>query len=251
MRLIGRVLLLLVVVGAGWAQAQSAPEFPALTGRVVDQADILSPQAEANLTRVLAEHEQATTNQVVVVTLPNLQGYEIADYGYQLGRHWGIGQKGKDNGVLLIVALEERKMRIEVGYGLEGQLTDAASSLIINRVMVPMFQQGQLEQGVIAGVGAILTVLQAEPGTLQAATPAERDRSEPVGVPFLITFLFFVILMFLNVGRGRRIRRYRRGVYVGGLGGFGGRGFRGGGFGGGGFGGGGGGFGGGGASGGW
>ena len=105
MRLIGRVLLLLVVVGAGWAQAQSAPEFPALTGRVVDQADILSPQAEANLTRVLAEHEQATTNQVVVVTLPNLQGYEIADYGYQLGRHWGIGQKGKDNGVLLIVAL--------------------------------------------------------------------------------------------------------------------------------------------------
>ena len=238
-------MLLLLMVGAGWAQAQSAPEFPALTGRVVDQANILSPQAEANLTRVLADHEQATTNQVVVVTLPNLQGYEIADYGYQLGRHWGIGQKGKDNGVLLLVALEERKMRIEVGYGLEGELTDAASSLIINRVMAPMFQQGQLEQGIIAGVGAILTVLQAEPGSLTAAA-TERDRSEPVALPFLVTFLFFVILMFVNVGRGRRVRRYRRGIYVGGLGGFGG-----GGFGGGGFGGGGGGFGGGGASGGW
>jgi uncharacterized protein len=113
--------------------AVAALQFPMLTGRVVDETGILSPSFEAEITTQLAAHEQATTNQLVVVTLKSLQGYGIADYANQLFRQWGIGQKDKNNGVLLVVAPDERKMRIVVGYGLEGVLTDAISRDIIER----------------------------------------------------------------------------------------------------------------------
>src|SRR5699024_5869787 len=102
-------LVLVLLQGAAWGQ--TAPDFPELTGRVVDQADMLPAEDESALSRMLAAHEEATTNQVVVVTLPDLQGYSIEDFGYQLGRHWGIGQEGKDNGALLIVAESERAIR--------------------------------------------------------------------------------------------------------------------------------------------
>ncbi len=125
----------------------------------MDEAGILSPQFESEISAQLAAHEQATANQLVVVTLTSLHGYDIADYGYQLGRHWGIGQKGKNNGALLIVAPTERKMRIEVGYGLEGTLTDAVSRDIIERVIKPQFKQQRYEQGIRAGVSALLTAL--------------------------------------------------------------------------------------------
>jgi len=105
----------------------AAPTFPTLTGRVVDDANLLSPEDEQTLTQELKDLEDKSSDQLVVVTLPSLQGYEIEDYGYQLGRHWGIGTKELDNGVLLIVAPNERKVRIEVGYGLEPILTDALS----------------------------------------------------------------------------------------------------------------------------
>lgn len=139
---------------------QAAPEFPPLTGRVVDNAGLLSQQTERQLTQMLAQHEQATSNQVVVVTLASLQGYEIADFGYQLGREWGIGQKGRDNGVLLIVAPSERRVRIEVGYGLEGSLTDAMSKNIIETEITPRFKQGDMEGGVVAGTRAILGTIE-------------------------------------------------------------------------------------------
>lgn len=142
--------------------ALAAPQFPALTGRVVDEAGILSPQFESEISAQLAAHEQATTNQVVIVTLKSLDGYEVSDYANRLFRHWGIGQKDKNNGVLLIVAPTERKMRIEVGYGLEGVLTDAISRDIIERVIKPPFQQGNYEQGLRAGATAILAALAGE-----------------------------------------------------------------------------------------
>src|SRR5581483_7681392 len=107
--------------------ALAAPQFPALTGRVVDGANILSDATKSDLTEKLAALESKTSRQLVVVTLPSLQGYDIADFGYQLGRAWGIGQKGLNNGVLLIVAPTEHKVRIEVGYNLEPILTDALS----------------------------------------------------------------------------------------------------------------------------
>src|SRR5262245_42554492 len=123
-------LLLSLVAFAAYALT-----FPELTGRVVDDAGILDPATKAALERKLAEIE--TTGQLVVVTLKSLQGTSIEDYGYQLGRHWQIGQKEKNTGALLIVAPNERKVRIEVGYGFEGTLSDAVSKLIIENSIVP------------------------------------------------------------------------------------------------------------------
>lgn len=168
--------------------AQAALQFPVLTGRVVDEAGILSPAARAELDAQLAAHEKATSNQVVVVTLKSLQGDDIADYGYQLGRHWGIGQKGKNNGVLLIVAPNERKLRIEVGYGLEGVLTDAESRVIIESVIKPYFKQGNYDQGVRAGVSAILAALGGE---LQAPPPPTAA-SDGQGMYGLLIMALFV-----------------------------------------------------------
>src|SRR4051812_17027387 len=111
--------------------ALAAPHFPALSGRVVDEAGILSPAAEAEINQKLEQVEATTHHQFVVATVKDLQGYDIEDYGYQLGRAWKIGDEKRDDGALLVVAPSARKVRIEVGYGLEPVLTDALSSLII------------------------------------------------------------------------------------------------------------------------
>ena len=153
-------------------RAAAAPTFPALTGRVVDDAHVLSTQTQADLTAKLAALEQKNGDQLVVVTLPSLQGDEIEDYGYQLGRAWGIGQKGKDNGVLFIVAPNEKKVRIEVGYGLEGVMTDALSSVILQRTVLPKFRDGDVEGGVVAGTNAIVSQLGLDPAQAQANAQA-------------------------------------------------------------------------------
>lgn len=175
------------------AAVLAAPPFPALTGRVVDEAGILSPQAEAEINAQLSAHEQSTSNQVVVVTLKSLQGYDIADYANRLFRHWGIGQKGRNNGVLLIIAPNERKMRIEVGYGLEGALTDAESFSIIEREIKPPFRQGNYEQGIRAGVAAILAAINGE---YQATPPitASGDKNSVLGPLVMGLFIFQWIL---------------------------------------------------------
>jgi uncharacterized protein len=195
---------LAVTLAVASTAALAAPRFPPLTGRVVDTAGILSPQAETELSAQLAAHEQATTNQVVVVTLTSLDGYDIADYGYQLGRHWGIGQKGKNNGVLLIIAPNERKLRIEVGYGLEGALTDAVSRDIIERVIKPQFRQQHYDQGVRAGVAAILAALGGEYHPAPPpATARTRDDSTPVG-GVLFGILAFLFMLTKALPRGAR-----------------------------------------------
>lgn len=172
----------------------AAPDFPALQGeRVVDEAGIVSAQTKAEISALLAAHEKASGNQVVVVTLKSLRGYDIGDYGYQLGRHWGIGQKGKNNGALLIVAPTERKMRIEVGYGLEGLLTDAASRDIIERLIKPAFRQQNFDQGLRAGVAAMLDALG---GNYQPAPPpVTAAEKNPDGSDwwFLLPLLFFLL----------------------------------------------------------
>ncbi|GAA5125683.1 TPM domain-containing protein [Alloalcanivorax gelatiniphagus] len=237
------LLLGLLLTAAAWA----APDFPALTGRVVDNANLLTPAQRQALTEKLAAEEQATSNQVVVVTVPDLQGYAIEEYGYQLGREWGIGQEGKDNGVLLIIAPNERKIRIEVGYGLEGALTDALSSVIIQREIRPAFRTGDFAAGINAGVDAIRAAIAGE----YKAEPVKKGNGQLGSVlVYLLVLVFITIFLALGAlggggGRGGR----GGGAFVPMGGGFGGGG--GGGFGGGGFGGGGGGFGGGGASGGW
>ncbi|WP_416385467.1 TPM domain-containing protein [Tsuneonella sp. CC-YZS046] len=241
----------LLLPGAGAAQT-----FPQLTGQVVDAANIIPPEMEAGLTAKLAGLEQQSQRQLVVVTLPGLQGYDIADYGYQLGRHWGIGDKERNDGALLIVAPNERKVRIEVGYGLEPVLTDGMSSLIINQAIIPRFRQGDMPAGIEAGTDAIIRQLtlpaeEAERLAQQANQTPESSGFDPGLIVFGLFFLFFFVLPLLgSLGGGRR---YRKGgmppvvIWPGSFGG--GRG--GGGFSGGGFSGGGGSFGGGGASGSW
>ena len=242
-------LLLLAI-----AVVQAAePEFPPLTGRVNDRAGLLSERDQRELEAALAQFETETTNQIVVATLESLQGLPIEDYGYQLGRHWGIGQAGKDNGALLVVAPEEREVRIEVGYGLEGELTDAQSRTIIETSILPHFRQGDFAAGVKAGVAAMIETLG---GSYDPALPPvqvrESDRA-PSPFPLAVTLPIFLIIV-LNRLFGRR-RQGRSGGYRGPVivpGGWGGRhGGSGGGGRGGGFSGGGGSFGGGGASGRW
>ncbi len=256
-----RLLLLLVLLG-GPAAAQ---DFPKLTGRVVDNADLLTPGDEAALTQKLEALETASSRQLVVATVPDLQGYPVEDYGYRLGRSWGLGQEGANNGAILLVARDDRKVRIEVGYGLEPILTDALSSLIIQNRILPRFRENDYPGGINAGADAIIEQLQAPPEQAEqrALAAAEQQRAQASGgeggsifpLIFWGLVLLFVILPMFR--RGRRGRRYRRGGFPvviwgpgfggGGGGGWGGSG--GGGFGG--FSGGGGSFGGGGASGSW
>src|SRR4051812_22091930 len=139
--------------------AAFALTFPTLTGRVVDEADVIDATTREALTTKLAALEAKSTDQLVVVTLKSLQGTTIEDFGVQLGRHWQIGQKDKNNGVLLIVAPTERKVRIEVGYGLEGTLTDAVSRLIIENGILPRFRTNDFAGGITRGVDDIISVL--------------------------------------------------------------------------------------------
>ncbi|MBW8911521.1 MAG: TPM domain-containing protein, partial [Sphingomonas sp.] len=124
-----------------------AQSFPALTGRIVDNAHLLAPEQAAALDAKLAQLEQQSGRQMVVATIPDLQGYPIEDYGYQLGRKWGLGDKKANDGLLLLVAPNERKVRIEVGYGLEPVMTDAMSSIIIRNDILPQFKSGDYDAG--------------------------------------------------------------------------------------------------------
>ena len=258
--------ILLVLIGS----PAFAQEFPKLTGRVVDQANLLNPAQEAALTAKLEGLETRTNRQLVVATLNSLEGYEISDYGYRLGRQWALGQDGKgesekDNGAILIIAPNERKMRIEVGYGLEPVLTDGLSSSIVRNDITPAFKAGDFPGGINAGVDRIVTQLElpADEALKVAAAAKQNDRQDegvPIGaIIFMLFFIFFVVLPIIRSisGGGRKHRRGGVGPVIlwggndwgGGGGGSSWGGGGGGGFGG--FSGGGGSFGGGGASGGW
>lgn len=260
---VARMLLWLAALLLAVWQPAFAQEFPKLTGRVVDNANLLSVAEENQLAAQLQQLEAQSGRQLVVATIADLQGYPIEDYGYQLGRSWGIGAEDKDDGALLIVAPNERKVRIEVGYGLEPVLTDAASHYIIQDEILPRFKDGNMPAGIMAGAGAIAELLSLPPEEARqklAEYEQANKGSRGGGIPiFFIIFIlfFFVIPMFRGTRGGRRYGRSPVMIWGppmgGGWGGssggssWGG----GGGFGGGGFGGGGGSFGGGGASGGW
>jgi uncharacterized protein len=251
MRLLAGLFAFLCLVTPALA---AGPTFPPLTGRVMDNANVIDEATEFDLNNKLAALERKTSRQLVVVTLPSLQGYEIADYGYQLGRAWGIGQAKLDNGVIFIIAPNEHKARIEVGYGLEPILTDALSEVILQTAVLPRFRAGDYNGGVEAGVDALIQQLSLNTSDAEAKAAAAEQQAQQSGnqggggFPGILIFLFIAFaifrvfggwgfLPFLFMGGGR------------GFGGYGGGGWSGGG--GGGFGGGGGGFGGGGASGSW
>ena len=196
------ILTLAAAFAALLATPLAAQDFPELSGRVVDEANIIDAATEAELTQKLDALETQSQRQLVIATIPDLQGYDIADYGYQLGREWGIGDAERNDGALLIVAPNDRKVRIEVGYGLEGYLTDAYSALIIQNAILPEFRQGDYASGITAGTDAIITQLQLpEDQARQIATAAaqtrERDSGFPVGLLVwgAIIFFFFIKLV--------------------------------------------------------
>jgi uncharacterized protein len=251
------IVSLLAWLAALVATPALAQDFPELAGRVTDAARIIPGNVEARLTQKLAALEQQSQRQLVVATIPDLQGYEISDYGYRLGREWGIGDKERNDGVLLIVAPAERKVRIEVGYGLEPVLTDGLSWQIVNNAIVPRFRDGDMPGGIEAGVDAIVSQLTLPTDEAQAiAAAASRVPENEIPWPII---LFMLLILFNFAGPiiasmlGFRTSRYHHGSRTWSSGGWSsGGGFSSGGWsGGGGFSGGGGGFGGGGSSGSW
>jgi len=184
------VLLIWVCVCAtpSVIHAQDA-QFPALSGRVNDFANIIDAETRNSLIAQLIQHEEATSNQVVVATVASLNGYDIADYGLQLARKWGLGTKENNNGILLLVAPNERKVRIEVGYGLEGALPDATAGHIIRHRILPQFRERDYSLGVKRGVDSILQAIDGEYDS------AEVVKENPEKVPKIAIPAIFLFLM--------------------------------------------------------
>ncbi len=263
-------LILLVCAFPAFAQS-----FPPLSGRVVDAANLLQPDQKAALEAKLAGVEQATGHQVVIATIPDVQGYPLADYGYRLGRSWAIGDKAKNDGLIIILAPNnpagQRGPRIEVGYGLEPLVTDAFSSIVASSMMTPKLKAGDISGALNAGVDAIaaqikLTPEEAAKRTAELSAQQKKSKGTVDGGAFLFWIIVFFVVILPLVGRMSRGRLHSSGMgeallwtavsvassAIGDRDGGGGGGWGGGGGGGGdGFSGGGGSFGGGGASGGW
>jgi uncharacterized protein len=208
MRVLQTIAAALLVLCLG-AVSASALDFPPLTGRVVDQAGILNADIRGDLADKSKDLEEKSGIQLVVATVTSLQGSDIETYANELFRTWKLGQAQKNNGVLLLVAPNERKVRIEVGYGLEGTLTDAVASVIISSAIVPRFKNGDFPGGIERGVGGILDVLGGDTTDWQPQTVV-RDNDPSVLwalIPIILSFGFVFVVHFIGIG----IRR----LYVG------------------------------------
>ncbi|MBL0337844.1 MAG: TPM domain-containing protein [Rhodospirillaceae bacterium] len=171
------------------------PTYPSLTGRVVDQAGILTPAQKDQLSIILEKHEQKTSNQVVVAIVRSLEGHDIAEYAVGLLRHWQLGVQGQNNGVLLLISIDDREVDIEVGYGLEGTLTDAISHDIIQEKIIPFFKKGEYEAGIFESVNSIMLALDGGYiATGKAVNQKEND--DEISWFVLGPFLFFFLIMF-------------------------------------------------------
>ena len=238
------------------APLASALEVPPLRGRVNDYAGVMSQEQARTMESQLAQFEQDTGHQVAVLTIPTLDGEDIEGFGIRVAESWKVGKKGFDNGVILVVAVKDRRLRLEVGYGLEGVLPDATAKTIISDYIVPRFRAQDYAGGIISGIDAVLKVIKSEPLPESARKKDSNQGSELNSIAmFAITLAVFGLMAFASTGNRRRSNmwatRGRHGgpIIFGGPGGFGGGGFGGGS--GGGFSGGGGGFGGVGASSSW
>lgn len=248
---LGAVCVLVAVTLSLGSQAWAATEFDRFleqlrpAGFVNDRAGLLNPERRATLEGLLQELKRKTGAEIVVVTLPSLQGGEINDFANRLFERWGIGQKGKNNGILFLVAVQDRKMRVEVGYGLEPTIPDAAAGRILDRYVAPEFRAGRMAEGISRGTAELARVVAAahgvQLGQIGQLVPPGRGRN---GGPGSWGFVLFVIVWILIAFNARRhSRRGGRpliswggfgGGYGGGFGGGGGGGFGGfGGFGGG------------------
>lgn len=205
-----RVIFLLLPIVLFFNAALFGAEVPYLTGRVTDNAQLLSPEVKRSLSESLKEHEQRTGNQIAVLTIPTLDGESIEDYAVRVFETWKLGQKEKDNGVLIVVVPNDRRMRIEVGYGLEGTLTDALAGRIIQNVMTPKFKNGDFNGGIVDGAKAVMDVLDGEalPETnVNAASKKTSGFFQIEGPELSITerilmgaFIFGIIGLFTAIG---------------------------------------------------
>ncbi|MAT38963.1 MAG: hypothetical protein CL946_05100 [Ectothiorhodospiraceae bacterium] len=184
-------LIVLSLSGSLLAQ----PEVPYLSGHVNDNADLLTTAVEQDLEARLSAYEDSTTNQIAILTIQSLEGYSIEEYSIRVAETWKLGQKDVDNGALLVISKDDRKLRIEVGYGLEASLTDATTSYIINSVIVPHFKDGDYEGGIVAGASAIV---QAADGNLD--TSSADAGMEPLGVFLFILIFGGVVSIFTALG---------------------------------------------------
>jgi uncharacterized protein len=183
-------------------------EVPYLTGRVVDNAEILKPETRRRLAAELQAHEKTTSNQVVVLTVPSLGGESVEEYAVRVFEQWKLGRKGKDNGVLVVVVPQDRRMRIEVGYGLEGALTDLAASRIIRDVMTPRFRAGDYDGGIAQGVAAIVAQLEGKGAVSDHAPEPQARQSDFIKAPpmalhekvLMGAFIFGIIGLFTFIG---------------------------------------------------
>lgn len=203
--------------------AVAAPEFPALTGRVVDNANLLTADDKAAIAAELEALEVKSSDQFVVVTVPSLQGYPIEDFGYQLGRHWKIGQKKPKNGILMIVAPNERKVRIEVGYGLEPALTDSMAKIIIDNAILPRFRRGDFSGGIRQGVTDVRDVLLGDETGVKERAAGRNPLAGDGIMPMLFMLIWFAVVAFIiwrayrssmAAPPGTRRSRYRRNPWV-------------------------------------
>jgi uncharacterized protein len=185
------VLLLGLVCGLAWAF-----DFPQLTGRVVDEANVISPVVRQSIETKSKELEDKSGIQLVVATVKSLQGSDIESFANQLFRSWKLGEAKKNNGVLLLVAPTERKVRIEVGYGLEGTLTDALAQVIIAGTMVPRFKANDYSDGIARGVDGIITVLNTDADEWHAK-PKVRSEDEESLFDILYPILLFLVVIFI------------------------------------------------------
>jgi uncharacterized protein len=253
----GMTAFFAIVLALCFVSFAFAFDFPPLTGRVVDQANVMTAASRTDVDTKLKNLEDKSGIQLVVATVKSLQGGDIETFANELFRTWKLGQAQKNNGVLLLVAPAEHKVRIEVGYGLEGTLTDALSSVIISSAIVPRFKSGDFSGGIERGVDGIISVLSGDATDWQPKVNVRNEGSSLIGqlFPFLFVLVaIFVFRILRNAPSGRYVRRNGQLVFVpfpSATWGSGYSGGSGGGFGGGGFSGGGGSSGGGGASGGW
>jgi uncharacterized protein len=212
--------LLLLLAACGGGTAASGPSYPALTGRIVDNADLLPPADEAALNQRLEALQRATSRQLVIATVPEMGGYGVEEYANGLFRHWQLGQRTANNGVLLLVARTERKIRIEVGYNMEAIVTDAISGRIIREQITPRFRADDYAGGINAGANALIAQLQAPPEAAEAAAiqaqQAENarkseDRGDSDGSPFALFFWLGVVAFIAigAIGSGFRGKSYR------------------------------------------
>ncbi|MGD9236336.1 MAG: TPM domain-containing protein [Desulfobacterales bacterium] len=179
-----------------------ALEVPPLTGRVNDTAGMLSAATRQQLEDVLVGLEQTDSTQIVVLTIPSLGGEVLEEFSIKVVEQWKIGRKGLDNGAMLLIAKKDRKIRIEVGYGLEGTLTDLMAGRIIRNVIVPQFKAGNFDQGVIDGVQAMIKVVRGEYKAAEKGPGGEgqKQKEGPAGLGGLFAFIFFISML----GRLRR-----------------------------------------------